>query len=183
MNFFANIILSHYYITSNTLMQFDTARILAEVKTLTKSKKMPTPEIVYLSFSTTPVAGRKTVLNQIPLGRSNALQTSLSPLYADASMKVFVGDCMSTATIFNYLIKTNKYSSTVSTVFKMAKGDIGVSHAPFLQQITNYYDLPNNTIEIAPIVFGTGAYLNARGFVAIASSSSTLKMILIFASV
>lgn len=164
-------------------MQFDTASILKKIKTLTKTKKLPTPEIVYLSLSTIPVAGRKTVFNQIPLGPSNASQTSLSPLYADASMKKHVGDCMSSATIFNYLAKTSKYSSTVTTVLKMAKGDIGLSHAPLLQKMTNYYGLPNNEVEIAPIVFGTGAYLNASGFVAISSGASTSQMIWIFASV
>lgn len=168
---------------SNLLTQPDAARVLIEIKTLTKSKKLPTPEIVYLLLSPTPVAGKNAALNHVPLGPSNALQTSFAPLYADASMKVFVGDCMSTATIFNYLAKTSKYSSTISTVFKMTKGDIGVSHAPFLQKTATYYGLPNNTIEIAPIVFGTGAYLNARGFVAIATGASVLKMILIFASV
>jgi len=164
-------------------MQFDTASILKEIKNLSKVKKLPTPEIVYLSLSTIPMAGRKTVFNQIPLGPSNALQTSTSPLYSDSSMKKYVGGCMSSATIFNHLAKTIKYSSTVSTVFKMAKGDIGVSHAPLLQKMTNYYGLPNKVVEIAPIVFGTGAYLNASGFVAIASGTSTSQMILVFVSV
>jgi hypothetical protein len=164
-------------------MEFNTARIITEIKTLTKSKKLPTPEIIYLSLTTNRAPGAKPALNHIPLGPSNALQTSLAPLYKDSSLKTYIGDCMSTATIFNYLAKTTKYSSTISTVFKTTKGDIGVSHAPFLQKNANHYGLPNNIIEIAPIVFGTGAYLNARGFVAVATGSSTLKMILIFASV
>jgi hypothetical protein len=164
-------------------MQFNTTRLIKEIKTLTKITKLKPPEIIYMSLSTVPVPGKISTLNQIPLGPSNALQTSLSPLYNDAAMKIYIGDCMSSTTIFNYLAKTSKYSSTASTVFKMEKGDIGVSHAPFLKKMANHYDLLNNAIEIAPIVFGTGAYLNASGFVAIASGTSTLKMILIFATV
>ena len=164
-------------------MQFNTTRIVSEIKTLTKNNKLKPPEIIYMSHPAVSVPGKISTLNQIPLGPSNALQTSLTPLYKDASMKNYIGDCTSSATVFNYLAKTNKYSSNVSTVFKTAKGDIGVSYAPFLKKTANYYDLLNNVIEIAPIVFGTGIYLNMRGFVAIATNATTLKMILIFATI
>jgi hypothetical protein len=163
-------------------MKFETTRIITTIKTLTRSAKLPLPEIFYLSVSTTLVSGRKTVFNLLPAGPTNILQTSLSPLYKDALLKNYVGDCMSSITVYNTLPKPTKFSSTASMVFKMTKGDIGVAYAPFLRKIGSYYDIENNVIEIAPIVYGTGAYLNMRGFVGIASNTSSVKMILIFAS-
>jgi len=162
-------------------MQFDATKIIKTIKTMTKNPKLGTPEIVYMSSSTIPVSGKNATFNLTTLGSTNALQSSLSPLFNDASLKNYVGDCLGTSTVyFVNLTAQNKYSSMVTRVFKLPKGDIGVSHAPYLQKIANTYDIPNNTIEIAPIVYGTGAYLNVRGFVAIAVGPSTTKMILVF---
>jgi len=163
-------------------MQFNATKIIAAVKTMTKNPKLTAPEIVYMSSSTIPVSGKMATFNFTTLGSTNALQSSLSPLFTDASLKNYVGDCLGTSTVYFVNMTTlNKYSSMVTRVFKLPKGDIGVSHAPFLKKMGNTYDIPNNTIEIAPIVYGTGAYLNVRGFAAIAVGPSTTKMILIFA--
>jgi hypothetical protein len=162
-------------------MQFDTAKIITTIKSMTKNPKLRTPEIVYMSSSVIPVSGKNATFNFTKLGSTNALQSSLSPLFSDASLKNYVGDCLGTSTVyFVNLTAQNKYSSMVTRVFKLPKGDIGVSHAPYLQKMAGVYDIPNNTIEIAPIVYGTGAYLNVRGFVAIAVGPSTIKMIMIF---
>jgi hypothetical protein len=165
-------------------MQFNATKILSTIKTMTKQTKLSVPEIVYMSASASPVAGKNATFNLTTLGTSNALQSSVLPLYKDASMKNYVGDCLETSTVYFVNLTTlKKYSSMVTRAFKLPKGDIGVSHTPFLQKMGNYFDIANNTIEIAPIVYGTGAYLNARGFVAIAAGGSTMKMILIFLTV
>lgn len=76
----------------------------------------------------------------------------------------------------------NLYNSSVSTIYRLNESIIGISHAPLLENFGNFYGLPKNIYEIAPITFGTGEYLNKNGFVLIASGKSTTKMILLYVS-
>ncbi len=49
-----------------------------------------------------------------------------------------------------------------------------------IQNFGNFYGLPSDEIEIAPIVFGSGDYLNKTGFVAIVTGETTTKTILLY---
>jgi hypothetical protein len=83
----------------------------------------------------------------------------------------------------------NLYNSSVSTIYRLNENPsnlsspsntIGISHAPLLENFGNFYGLPKNIYEIAPITFGTGEYLNKNGFVLIATGKTTTKMILLY---
>ena len=67
-------------------MQFDTAKIITTIKSMTKNPKLRTPEIVYMSSSIIPVSGKNTTFNFTTLGSTNALPSSLSPLFSDAAL-------------------------------------------------------------------------------------------------
>ena len=49
-----------------------------------------------------------------------------------------------------------------------------------LKYYDNFYGLPSNEIEIAPIVFGTGEYLNKNGYVVIVTGETNTKTILLY---
>jgi hypothetical protein len=164
-------------------MSFNIQNILKRVLLKTGVNKSPT-ETFYLSLSQTPRLGEVTVFNQAPIGKTNATQSSISPLYKDAALRTKYGKSTSIVTLFGIdkpsTNPKNLYNASVSTVYKTPKGDIEVSHSPLLQKFSNFYGLPYNEVEIAPITFGTGVYLNKTGFVCIATGSSTVKLIMIF---
>jgi hypothetical protein len=157
--------------------------ILRQVSAKTGIAKSPT-EIFYLSLSQIPHLGEVTLFNQASIGPTNATQSSISPLYKDSTLRTKFGKSTSIVTLFGInkpsTNPNNLYNASVSTIYKTPKGDIEVSHSPMLQRFPNFYGLPYNQIEIAPITFGTGVYLNKTGFVCIASSSTTVKLIMVF---
>lgn len=162
-------------------MSFNIKNIITQVRVKTGNTKTPN-EIFYLSLSQKPILKEVTVFNQIPIGTTNTMQSSTSPMYSDISLRGYLGKSSSVVTLFdnNFKRPLNLLASTVSTVYRHPKGNINVMHAPLLQKFTNYYGLPNNGIEIAPIVSGTGAFLNKHGFVAIATGTTTTKLILVY---
>jgi hypothetical protein len=123
-----------------------------------------------------------TVFNQIYIGPTNTLQTSISPLYSDFDLQYFIGTNSSNVTIYNDPIPNPRglYDTTVTTVYRLSNGSIGISHAPELQKFDTFYGLPKDRIEIAPIVYGTGHYLNRTGYVAIVTGETTTKLILVY---
>jgi hypothetical protein len=128
-----------------------------------------------------------TTFNHMKIGDTDLLQTSSSPLYANIddniNPKDYLGIGSSNLTIYNYNIHNvnNLYDSNVQTVYRLPLGTIGVTHSTKLQHFNNYYALPNNTIQWAPIVFGTNQFLNRTGYAAILTSSiSSLSLIIIF---
>jgi hypothetical protein len=139
-------------------------------------------DIFYLSLSQTNKSGEVTVFNQLHIGTTNISQSSISPLYKDPILKQILGKSSSVATVFEVAkpSKNNLYNASVETVYRTPKGNIGISHAPVLQKFPKFYGLPHNHIEIAPIVFGTGVYLNKQGYVCIATGSDTTKLIMVF---
>lgn len=164
-------------------MSFNVQHILKQVAAKTGVCKPPT-ETFYLSLSQTPHLGEVTVFNQVSIGPTNATQSSISPLYKDSALKTKYGKSTSIVTLFGVgkpsTNPKNLYNASVSTVYKTPKGDIEVSHSPLLQRFSNFYGLPYNEVEIVPITFGTGAYLNKTGFVCIATGSNTTKLIIVF---
>jgi len=164
-------------------MSFNIQNILKQVVAKTGVSTPPT-ETFYLSLSQTPHLGEVTVFNQVPIGVTNATQSSISPLYKDQTLRTKYGKSTSIVTLFHIdkpSTNLNKlYNASVSTVYKMPKGDIEVSHSPLLKKYSNFYGLPSNQIEIAPITFGTGSYLNKTGFVCISTVKDTIKLIMVF---
>jgi hypothetical protein len=164
-------------------MSFNRQNILKEVVSKTGVTKPPI-ETFYLSLSQTPHLGEVTVFNYSSIGKTNATQSSISPLYKDAALRSKYGKSTSIVTLFSIdkpsTNLNNWYNAAVSTVYKTPKGDIEVSHSPLLQKFSNFYGLPHNQVEIAPITFGTGAYLNKNGFVCIATGTSTVKLVMVF---
>ena len=144
------------------------------------------PDIVcYLSLlqnNKNTATCNSTIFNQITLGPTNLLQTSISPLYNDNELTCYLGKSSSSVTLYDYQNpdQNNLYYSSVMTVYRLCKGNIGISHSPQLQKFPKFYGLPANDIEIAQIVFGTGEYLNCKGVVAIITGDSTTKTIQIY---
>jgi len=113
-------------------------------------------------------------------------QTSYSRLYKEYTLQNRIGHNSTISTIFD----TNngcisEYESSVSTVYRLPIGNIGISHAPKLIRYENgchdYYELPRSHSEIAPIVFGTGAFINKTGYVVIISEETgNTKQILVY---
>jgi hypothetical protein len=154
-------------------MPFNVQNILKQIAVKTGTTKSPS-ETFYLSLSQTPHTREVTVFNLVQIGTTNSTQSSTSPLYKEESLRTLFGKSMSVATIFNTHPQSNSvriYNSSVETVFKTPKGDIGISHSPMLRKFSNFYELPLNHIEIAQITFGTGIYLNKRGYVGIATGA------------
>ena len=73
----------------------------------------------------------------------------------------------------------NNYTN-ITSIYRLREGNIGISHAPMLQNFGNFYGLPKDEIEIAPIIFGSDGYLNKTGFVAIVTGDTTTKTILLY---
>jgi len=127
-----------------------------------------------------------TTFNHMKIGDTDLLQTSSSPLYENIGDNLncldYLGINSSNVTIYNHNIHNvdNLYDSYVQTVYRLPLGTIGVAHSPKLQHFDDYYALPNNTIQWAPIVFGTNNYLNKTGIVAILTSSVSISLIIIF---
>lgn len=163
---------------------FNVSKIIKKIKCITHIKTKPTITF-YLSLfqnNKDPDSINSTTFNQINIGSTNKLQSSISPIYYDYDLKKLLGKSSSSVTLYDYKKPNfdNLYYSSVTTVYRLLKGNIGISHAPQLQKFENFYGLPENIIEIAPITFGTGDYLNCRGFVAIVTGDSTTKLILIY---
>jgi hypothetical protein len=169
------------------MSSFDLNKIYKYIKTKTGLVEKPT-KIFYLSLlqnNNCDYATNNdnfTVFNKVAIGPTNILQTSISPLFKEETLKNRIGSNSSTVTLFNYNKPTSQhlYNSSVSTIYRLNEGTIGISHAPLLDNFGNFYGLPKNIYEIAPITFGTGDYLNKNGFVLIASGNSKIKMILIY---
>jgi hypothetical protein len=136
-----------------------------------------------------------TNFNKINIENNDLIQTYTSPLYANLNISNNIGFVSSNTTVYNYNVQNDVsgndlkdasgnylYHSFVQTVYRLPTGTIGIAHTPKLEHFDDYYDLPsNNTIHIAPIVFGTGMYLEKRGIVGIiASPISALKAVIIF---
>jgi hypothetical protein len=127
--------------------------------------------------------------------KNDLIQTSSSPLYESLEYingvlipKNYIGENSSNATVYNYNVHNtnNLYNSFVQTVYRLPNGSIGISHAPKLEHFKkknkkcNFYELQNNFIEIAPITFGTGEYLNKNGFVVILTGYTVFKLLIVF---
>jgi len=170
---------------------FNIEQIISQIKempTLTPLINGITPMHFYMHMKQDLTKTNSTNFNKINIGSNDLLQTSSSSLYenldGNLNVKDFIGNESSNVTIYNYNIhNTDKlYESFVQSVFRLNNlGTIGISHTHKLQHFDDYYALPNNTIRIAPIVIGTGNYINKRGIVGIVSSAtSSLKLIIIF---
>ena len=162
-------------------MPFNIQNIIMQVNKQIGIERVP-HDIFYISLSQTIKSGEVTVFNQMQVGTTNMSQSSISPLYKDPTLKQLLGKSSSVVTIFDVdkPSKTNLYNASVETVYRTPKGNVGISHAPVLQKFPNFYGLPYNRIEIAPITSGTGIYLNARGYVCIATGSDSTKLIMVF---
>ena len=137
--------------------------------------------IFYLSLNqNSGNAETSTVFNSIPIGPTNLLQSSLSPLFKDINLTHFIGKNSSNVTIYNYNTITPLYNTSVSTIYRLETGDIAIAHAPLLKQFDNFFGLPSGEIELAKIVYGSGEYLNKSGFVGIATGETTTKTIFVY---
>jgi len=147
-----------------------------------------TPMHFYMHMKQDPTKTNSTNFNKTTIGNNDLVQTSSSNLYQnlDCNFDVqnYIGNESSNVTVYNYNVHNtdNLYESFVQTVYRLQNlGTIGISHTPKLQHFDDYYALPNNKLEIAPVVFGTGNYINRRGIVGIVSSAiPSVKLIVIF---
>jgi len=145
------------------------------------------PFIFFMHTKQDPTKTNSTNFNKTNIGSNDLLQTSSSSLYEnldnDLNVKDYIGNESSNVTVYNYNIHNtdNVYDSFVQSVYRLPAGTVGISYNPQLRHFDDYYALPNETLHIAPIVFGTGDYINKQGIVAIVSSAiPSLKMIIIF---
>ena len=81
-----------------------------------------------------------TIFNNIVIGPTNTFQSSISPLFKDSKLKHYIGKNSSNVTIYNYNTTTPLYNTSVSTVYRLPKGDIAIAHAPLLKNFGNFLD-------------------------------------------
>lgn len=160
------------------------------------AKSITPPFIFFMYIGATPFNKRPICPYLINSCKKNDLiQTSSSPLYESLEIingvltpTNYIGENSSNATVYNYNVHNtnNLYNSFVQTVYRLPNGSIGISHAPKLEHFKkknkkcNFYELPNESLEIAPITFGTGEYLNKNGIVAIITAIIPLKLLIVF---
>ena len=145
------------------------------------------PFIFFMDMKQDTTKINSTNFNKTYIGGDDLMQTSSSPLYENLddklNVKDYIGNESSNVTVYNYNINNtdNLYESFVQSVYRLPGGTVGISHNPKLQHFDDYYGLPNETLNIASLVFGTGIYINKQGIAAIVSSAiPSLKLIIIF---
>ena len=166
---------------------FNVEQIYAEIR-----QKQPligpscVPIIFFMCMKQDTTNTSATTFNISDIGPNDLIQTSSSPLYEsigdDLNPINCIGKNSSNVTVYRYNVHNtdNLYDSFVQTVYRLPLGTVGIAHTPKLQQFDNFYALPNDKIEIAPITFGTGAFIDKKGFVAIITGYTILKMVAVF---
>ena len=161
----------------------------------------------YMDFSGTLFNKRIIDNNSTPTSIGNDLiQTSSTSLYENLgevtvsgnvytwTVSDYIGKNSSNVTVYNYDVQNDAsgnelkdasgnylYHSFVQSVYRLPTGTIGISYTPKLRHFDDFYGTQNETLEIAPITFGTGEYINKNGTVAIISSAITfLKLVIVF---
>jgi hypothetical protein len=146
------------------------------------------PMVFYIHMKQDPSKTNSTNFNKTTIGNNDLIQTYSSSLYTNVDNQLnvdgYIGSESSNVTVYNYNVHNtnNLYESFVQSVYRLPDGSIGISHTPKLQHFNDYYALPsNNTLHIAPVVFGTGMYIDKRGIAGIISSpSSSVKALILF---
>jgi hypothetical protein len=163
---------------------FDLEQIYSQIRAIIPLTNNIIPSVFFTQTDSTN-------FNNITIGNNDLIQTYSLPLYANLTISNNIGSESSNTTVYNYNVQNDDlkdasgnylYHSFVQTVYRLPNGTIGIAHTPKLRHFDDYYDLQsNNTIHIAPIVFGTGNYINKNGIVGIiASPISALKAVIIF---
>jgi hypothetical protein len=129
-----------------------------------------------------------TTFSKINVGTNDLIQTSSAILYQNIGENLdfdttnSIGLSSTNLTIYNYNNRGNDnlFDSFVQTVFRLPLGTIGISHTPKLQHYDDHYENQRNQIEWAPIVFGTGNYINRKGYIAMLTATAPIKLIIVF---
>ena len=176
---------------------FNLEQIYSQIRQMTQMRQtrqispsfipIEAPSIFFMHMKQDPTTTNSTNFNKTTIGNNDLMQTSSSSLYENLddnlNVKDYIGNESSNVTVYNYNIhNTDKlYDSFVQSVYRLPGGTVGISYTPKLQHFDDYYALPNETLHIASVVFGTGNYINKRGIAAIVSSAiPSLKLIIIF---
>jgi hypothetical protein len=142
----------------------------------------------YMNLQQDPTKIHATTFNRTTIGSTDLLQTNSCLLYNNIgdnlnfNINNSVGKSSTNSTVYNVnvLNSDSLYDSFVQTVFRLPSGTIGISHTPKLQHFDNYYENQRNQIEWAPITFGTGIYMNKKGYIAMLSATAPVKLIIVF---
>jgi hypothetical protein len=142
----------------------------------------------YMSLQQDPTKIHATTFNRTTIGSTDLLQTNSSLLYNNIGENLnfnidnSVGKSSTNSTVYNVnvLNSDSLYDSFVQTVFRLPAGTIGIAHTPKLQHFDDYYENQRNQIEWAHITFGTGMYMNKKGYIAMLSSTAPVKLIMVF---
>ena len=142
----------------------------------------------FMHMQQDPAKTNSTSFNRFNIGTNDLIQTSSAPLYQSINANLnfdtanIIGKSSTNATVYGYNIRLtdNLYDSFVQTVFRLQLGTIGISHTPKLQHFDDYYENQRNQIEWAPILFGTGQYMNKRGYVAFLTATAPIKLVIVF---
>jgi len=142
----------------------------------------------YMNLQQDPTKINATTFNKTTIGSTDLMQTNSSILYntigdnLNFDINHSVGKSSTNSTVYNINILNidSLYDSFVQTVFRLPSGTIGIAHTPKLQHFDNYYENQRNQIEWAPITFGTGIYINKKGYIAMLSATAPVKLVIVF---
>jgi hypothetical protein len=110
------------------------------------------------------------VLNNDGIGNQksiNKLQTSTSSLFTDLKLTNKIGNTSANVIIYNFEKEQDLYDSYVDIVYRLPKGNIIINLAEPLKNFGLFYGIPDNKEIKVPIKYGTGDYLNVKGYVKI----------------
>ena len=166
---------------------FNLEQIYSQIREISPSINNVIPMVFYIHIKQDQTKTNSTNFNKTTIGSNDLIQTYSSSLYANIDNELnvndYIGSESSNVTVYNYNVHNtdNLYESFVQSVYRLPNGSIGISHTPKLQHFDDYYALPNNTLHIAPVVFGTGIYIEKRGIAGIISSqTSSVKAVILF---
>ena len=167
---------------------FNIPQIYSQIITRNPSFGQTNSFYFYINLQQDTAKTNATIYNRTIIGSNDLLQTSTSGLFQNIGENMnfnasdSVGKSSTNATIYNHNVHNtdNLFDSFVQTVFRLPLGTIGIAHAPKLQHYDDYYDNQRNQIEWAPVVFGTGNYMNKKGYVAMLTATAPIKLIMVF---
>jgi len=168
---------------------FNITQIYSQIIRRNRSFRQTNNFYFFINLQQDPTKTNSTTFNKRAIGSNDLIQTSSSLLYQTIGDNLNfdsiqnIGNSSTNAIVYshNEHNTNNLYDSFVQTVFRLPLGTIGISYTPQLQHFDDYYALPNNTLHIAPVVFGTGIYMEKRGIAGIMSSqTSSVKAVILF---
>jgi hypothetical protein len=167
---------------------FNITQIYSQIIRRNRSFRQTNNFYFFINLQQDPTKTNSTTFNKRAIGSNDLIQTSSSLLYQTIGDNLNfdsiqnIGNSSTNAIVYshNEHNTNNLYDSFVQTVFRLPLGTIGISYTPQLQHFDDYYENERNQIVWAPIIFGTGSYINKSGYIAMLSATAPVKLVIVF---